>query len=372
MSATPGPRRLALVAAELADDTGSPRPARSLSRRRARLSSAAEQLRVLEALPLVHDARPAQFAPLAGEGLRPARLEVFQINLGKLCNMTCRHCHVDAGPDRTDAMMSDATVEQVLAAMRRSSAHTVDITGGAPELHPRFEDVVTAALEAGKHVMDRCNLSVLLLPRSVRLVDWLAERGVEVVASLPHPRRMNTDAQRGAGAHARSIQALKLLNQAGYGCGDPRRRLTLVSNPAGAFLGASQASLERDWRASLEREHGVRFDRLFVLNNLPIARFLEWLEESGNLESYTQRLVDAFNPATVPGLMCRNTLSVGWDGRLHDCDFNQMLELEAALPSAHVTDFDEAAWQARSIVTARHCFGCTAGAGSSCGGQPTR
>jgi radical SAM/Cys-rich protein len=365
------PRRLSLVTTALAEDVDSPRPTRSLSRRRARLASAAEQLRVLDALPLLHDGKPAEFAPMAGPTLRPARLEVFQINLGKLCNMTCRHCHVDAGPDRSDAMMSDATVEQVLAAMRRSSAHTVDITGGAPELHPRFEDVVDAALAAGKHVMDRCNLSVLLLPRSERLVDWLAERRVEVVASLPHPRRLNTDAQRGEGAHARSIRALELLNAAGYGRGDPGRRLTLVSNPAGAFLGASQLSLEREWRASLERDYGVTFDRLFVLNNLPIARFLEWLESSGNLESYAQRLVDAFNPAAVAGVMCRNTLSVGWDGRLHDCDFNQMLELEAALPSAHVADFDEAAWQARPIVTARHCFGCTAGAGSSCGGQKT-
>jgi len=357
------PIRLDEVAAELARDA-SPRPAQSLRRRRAPLASPAAQLGVLASVPLA-----AEFGARA-PGLAPATLEVLQVNLGKLCNMTCRHCHVDAGPDRTDAMMDDATVEDVIAAIGRSSAHTVDLTGGAPELHPRFRDLVQAAVDAGMHVMDRCNLTVLLLPRNAGLVDWLAERGVEVVASLPHYRRPNTDAQRGDGVYERSLRALRVLNGAGYGKGDPRRRLTLVSNPAGAFLGASQASVEREWREGLRRNCGVTFDRLFVLNNMPIARFLEWLQDSGNLEGYLQRLVNAFNPAAVDGLMCRNTLSVGWDGRLYDCDFNQMLELELAAPAGgHIRGFDEAAWQRRRITTARHCFGCTAGAGSSCGGQ---
>ena len=338
---------------------------RSLRRRGAALASPARQLELLESLPL----GDASFEEKAGEALRPAALDIFQVNLGKLCNMTCRHCHVDAGPDRVDAMMHDAVVEQVIAALRRSSAHTVDITGGAPELHARFRDVVQASVDAGKHVMDRCNLTVLLLPRSAGLVDWLGERGVEVVASLPHFRRPNTDAQRGEGVFDNSIRALRLLNQAGYGRGAARRRLTLVSNPAGAFLGGSQATLQRDWQQALARDFGVTFDRLIVLNNMPIARFLEWLEQSGNLEAYMQRLLDAFNPAALGGLMCRNTLSVGWDGRLYDCDFNQMLDLELALPLAHIAAFDEQAWLARKIVSARHCFGCTAGAGSSCGGQ---
>jgi radical SAM/Cys-rich protein len=325
---------------------------------------------MLAALPLERDGRRVEFDQVVGRALGPTRLEIFQVNLGKLCNMTCRHCHVDAGPDRTDAMMDDATLDQVLAAVRRSGAPTVDITGGAPELHPRFRDLVQAAVDAGKKVMDRCNLTVLLLPRSAGLVDWLAEREVEVVASLPHWRRPNTDAQRGDGVFERSVRALRVLNAAGYGRGDPKRRLTLVSNPAGAYLGASQASVEREWRDGLARTHGVTFDRLFMLNNMPIARFLEWLQASGNLESYLQRLVNAFNPAAVQGLMCRNTLSVGWDGRLYDCDFNQMLELEIDRRAGpHIRDFDEAAWRRRRIVTARHCFGCTAGAGSSCGGQ---
>ena len=359
------PIRLEEVAGELAQDRATPRATQSLQRRAAPLAAPQEQLRLLKAVML-----DAEFDALAGKDLRPARLEIFQVNLGKLCNMTCKHCHVDAGPDRTDAMMDDATLEQVLAAIRRTGAHTVDLTGGAPELHPRFRDVVQAAIDAGKHVMDRCNLTVLLLPRNASLVDWLAERNVEIVASLPHYRRPNTDAQRGDGAFERSVRALRILNAAGYGKGDPQRRLTLVSNPAGAFLGASQASVEREWREGLQRNFGVSFDRLFVLNNMPISRFLEWLQASGNLESYMERLVNAYNPAALSGLMCRNTLSVGWDGRLYDCDFNQMLDLEVELPAGpHVRDFDEAAWQQRRIVTARHCFGCTAGAGSSCGGQ---
>jgi radical SAM/Cys-rich protein len=356
--------RLEEVVAELAADRASPRATQSLRRRAAPLASPVEQLRLLETVPL-----DAEFDALAGAALQPARLDIFQVNLGKLCNMTCRHCHVDAGPDRTDAMMDDATLEQVIAALRKSSAHTVDLTGGAPELHPRFRDLVQAAVDAGKHVMDRCNLTVLLLPRNAGLVDWLAERNVEIVASLPHWRRPNTDAQRGDGVYERSVRALRVLNAAGYGKGDPQRRLTLVSNPAGAFLGASQASVEREWRDGLMRSFGVTFDRLYMLNNMPIARFLEWLQDSGNLEAYLQRLTNAFNPAAVDGLMCRSTLSVGWDGRLYDCDFNQMLELGLQGGGAHIRDFDELAWRHRRIVTARHCFGCTAGAGSSCGGQ---
>ena len=357
--------RLEEVAAELAQDPATPRAAQSLRRRAAPLASPAEQLRLLKTV-LPHE----EFGARAGADLRPAALEIFQVNLGKLCNMTCRHCHVDAGPDRTDAMMDDATVEQVLAAIRRTGAHTVDITGGAPELHPRFRDVVQAAFVAGKHVMDRCNLTVLLLPRNAGLVDWLAERDVEIVASLPHYRRPNTDAQRGEGVYERSIRALRILNAAGYGKGNAQRRLTLVSNPAGAFLGAAQASTEREWREGLAQHYGVSFDRLFVLNNMPISRFLEWLRDSGNLEAYMERLVNAYNPAAVAGLMCLNTLSVGWDGRLYDCDFNQMLDLEIALPAGpHIRDFDEETWQHRRVVTASHCFGCTAGAGSSCGGQ---
>jgi radical SAM/Cys-rich protein len=264
--------------------------------------------------------------------------------------------------------MDRETIDLCLAALDRTAAHTVDITGGAPELNPHFRYLVDQAAARGKHVIDRCNLTVLLLPRFADLPAWLAERGVEVVCSLPHYRKLNTDAQRGDGTFDRSIEALRRLNAAGYGRGDPRRRLTLVSNPAGAFLPGFQASMERDWKAGLARNHGVAFDRLITLNNMPISRFLEWLVETGNLHGYMEHLTRSFNPAAVPGVMCRTTLSVAWDGTLHDCDFNQMLDLPVTLPGEsrpHVRDLDPAALQARVVRTGRHCFGCTAGAGSS-------
>jgi radical SAM/Cys-rich protein len=276
--------------------------------------------------------------------------------------MTCRHCHVDAGPDRVAENMDRKTIDLCLAALDRTGAHTVDITGGAPELNPHFRYLVEQSVARGKHVMDRCNLTVLLLPRCADLPGWLGARGVEIVCSLPHYRRLNTDAQRGEGTFDRSIEALRRLNAAGYGQGDPQRRLTLVSNPAGAFLPGSQASLEREWKAGLARHHGVTFDRLFTLTNMPISRFLDWLVDRGTLQEYMERLVATFNPATVAGLMCRTTISVGWDGTLHDCDFNQMLDLAVDTPPGrrpHVRDLDPAWLEARRIRTARHCHGCS-------------
>lgn len=349
----------------------SPRPSlATLLARRSPLASTERQLELLRGLPLEHEFDEA--LEQSGVDFRPAPVEFLQVNVGKLCNMTCRHCHVDAGPDRTDAMMSDAVVDATLSLLDRTGAHTVDITGGAPELHPRFEDIVRAARQRGKHVIDRCNLTVLLLPRFAGLVDFLATHHVEVVCSLPHYRARNTDAQRGNGTFERSIKALRLLNDAGYGKGDPTRRLTLMSNPAGAFLGGNQAELEQQWKARLKSDFDIDFDRLFVLNNMPISRYLEWLVETGNLDQYMQRLVAAYNPAAAAGVMCHNTLSVSWDGRIFDCDFNQMLDLDAqhgttAAPFT-VHNFDPDAFAARRIRTERHCFGCTAGAGSSCGG----
>ena len=314
-----------------------------------------------------------RLAALGQPTLCRSEIEIFQINLGKLCNMSCRHCHVDAGPDRSDAMMDAVTVEACLRALERTGAHTVDLTGGAPELHPQFRYIVESARARGKHVIDRCNLTVLLTRRMEDLPEWLAHHEVEVVCSLPHYAALNTDTQRGEGTFSKSIEALRRLNAVGYGQGDPRRRLTLMSNPAGAFLAAPQASVEADWRRALTTRYGVSFDRLFALNNMPISRFLEWLTERDQLETYMTRLTRAFNPAAVDGLMCKNTLSVSWDGYVYDCDFNQMLDMKVSGGNGgmRIDDFDPHALGARSIRTGTHCFGCTAGAGSSCSGATT-
>lgn len=357
-------------------DVEGPRTTTSLRRRRVPLSEPAQQLRVLNEVDLTPaPSNTGDFdANVAGAGwpeLRPAELDIFQINVGKLCNMTCRHCHVDAGPDRTDEVMDRKTIDACLRAIDLSGAPTVDVTGGAPELNPHFKYLVDACVERGKHVIDRCNLTILTTRRFADLPQWLAERRVEVVCSLPHYRKLGTDAQRGRGAYEKSIEALRLLNSVGYGTGNPDLTLTLVTNPVGAFLAGSQTSLEAEWKEALRRQHGVTFDRLIALNNMPISRYLEWLMEKGLVEEYMQRLVAAFNPAAIPGLMCRNTLSVSWDGYLYDCDFNQMLDLKMELGgrAPHVRDFDLETWRNHLIRTERHCYGCTAGAGSSCGGQ---
>lgn len=349
----------------------SPKATPSLRSRHAVLAATQSQMDTLDALILPQGNFDTTLDRYGWQSLTPAQLDIFQINLGKLCNMSCRHCHVDAGPDRKESMDRE-TIEACLQALDRTTAHTVDLTGGAPELNPHFRYLVDQCVTRGKHVIDRCNLTVLLLPTMTDLPAWFADRGVEVVCSLPHYRQRNTDAQRGDGTFEQSIAALKRLNAVGYGQGSPHRVLTLVSNPVGAFLAADQQQLEREWKSGLLKNHGITFDRLITLNNMPIARYLEWLEQSGNLQAYMERLVNAFNPATISGLMCRSTLSVSWDGRLFDCDFNQMLDLELRYPQGdrpHIRNFDPDLWFQRQIVTGRHCFGCTAGAGSSCGGS---
>jgi radical SAM/Cys-rich protein len=339
----------------------------SLRSRQSPLGDPRAQLAVLDALPLARDfdreLERAQLWPL-----RPTRIRVFQMNLGKLCNQSCRHCHVDAGPDRRE-VMTRATMQECLRALKGTEIPVVDLTGGAPEMNPDFEWLVRELRALGRHVMDRCNLTILETRRFEHLAAFLAEQRVELVCSLPHPRALGTDAQRGDGVHASSIRALQRLNALGYGDGASGLRLVLVTNPVGAFLPASQASLEAEWKRELLRNHGIRFDALYCITNMPISRYLEWLIASGNLDGYLSRLVDAFNPLAAAGVMCRDTISIGWDGRLYDCDFNQQLELGLADGApAHVRDFDLLALERRQIVTARHCFGCTAGAGSSCGG----
>ena len=334
------------------------------------LASAAEQLRILD--------RPSGSPPfdlrLTQAGIFPLRasgITVFQINVGKLCNQTCRHCHVDAGPDRPETMPLE-TAEHCMQALAKTDIPTVDITGGAPELNPHFRWLVEQSRRLGRHVMDRCNLSVLLLPSQADLAEFLAHHHVEIIASLPSYRASQTDAQRGDGIFEKSMEALRLLNRFGYGRSDSGLALNLVYNPVGAFLPPKQEAIETQFKKELRTKHGVEFNRLYTITNMPISRFLEFLIESGNYDQYMMRLANAFNPTTAAGVMCRYTLSVGWDGRLYDCDFNQMLELpvDHGAPS-HIRDFDPAQLHHRQIVTRNHCFGCTAGSGSSCGGSVT-
>ncbi|HKT34608.1 MAG TPA: arsenosugar biosynthesis radical SAM (seleno)protein ArsS [Nitrospira sp.] len=303
--------------------------------------------------------------PLCATGIT-----VFQINVGKLCNQTCRHCHVDAGPDRQECMTSE-TARQCIEALARTDIPTVDITGGAPELNENFRWLVKKARSLGRHVMDRCNLSVLLIPSQSDLAEFLAQHHVEVVASLPYHRASQTDAQRGAGVFEKSIEGLQRLNRLGYGKRGSGLVLNLVHNPVGAFLPPKQDAIEAQFRKELHTRHGVEFNHLYTITNMPISRFLEFLLESGNYEGYMERLANAFNPAAVSGVMCRYTLSVGWDGTLYDCDFNQMLDLPVADGPSHISTFDLARLQHRRIVIRNHCYGCTAGAGSSCGGAVT-
>ena len=314
--------------------------------------------------PRFHErVKTAGLMPLAATGI-----DVLQVNVGKLCNQTCRHCHVDAGPDRTE-VMSRKTAELCLAALARTGAKTLDITGGAPELAPVFRFLVEGATALGRRVIDRCNLSVLLLPGQQDLGVFLARHRVEVIASLPYFQAAQTDAQRGDGVFDASVRGLLLLNGLGYGRGDSGLVLNLVHNPVGAFLPPPQADLERRFKGELLRRHGIVFDRLFTITNMPISRYLEYLIGSGNLASYMERLVGAFNPAAASHVMCRTMISVGFDGTIYDCDFNQMLDLPVASGAArHIRDFDPARLATRGIVTGRHCFGCTAGSGSSCGG----
>ncbi|TAL09309.1 MAG: radical SAM/Cys-rich domain protein [Nitrospirae bacterium] len=301
--------------------------------------------------------------------LRALRIDTLQVNVGKLCNQTCTHCHVDAGPTRTE-IMTRATAEAVLEVVRRyPELRTVDITGGAPEMNPHFEYLVEQSKASGRHVMDRCNLTVFFVRDKQHLPKFLADHQVEVVASLPCYLEDNVDQQRGKGVYGRSIEALQQLNALGYGQEGSGLTLNLVYNPLGPKLPPPQAGLEADYRDELAKRFGIRFNRLYTITNMPINRFLDDLHRSGQYEAYMEKLIMGFNPSSVDGLMCRNLISVNWDGRLSDCDFNQMLDLpvEDAAPQT-IHEFDLARLARRRVVTGMHCYGCTAGAGSSCGG----
>ena len=303
--------------------------------------------------------------------LRASAVEVLQINVGKLCNQACKHCHVDAGPLRTEIMTSE-TVEQVLDAIRKFEISTIDITGGAPEMNPSFRYLVHESRSLGCHVIVRHNLTVMFEPGQEDLPQFFREHEIEVISSLPYFLEQQTDAQRGWGVFKKSIEALHRLNEVGYGIENSGFILNLVYNPVGAFLPPPQESIEADFKRELLNRYGISFNHLFTITNMPIKRFLDYLRRSGNEERYRRKLTEAFNPATVAGLMCRTLVSVDWTGRLYDCDFNQMLELGVApdMPQ-RIADFNPEKLARRRIMTGSHCFGCTAGPGSSCGGAVT-
>ncbi len=334
------------------------------------LASPSEQLKLLQEsgshLPFEAQLNRAGLSPLCATGIT-----VFQINVGKLCNQTCHHCHVDAGPDRPETMSLE-TAEHCMKALAKTDIPTVDITGGAPELNPHFRWLVEQSCRLGRHVMDRCNLSVLLLPSQADLATFLADHQVEIIASLPSYQASQTDAQRGEGIFEKSLEGLRRLNRLGYGRPSSGLALNLVYNPVGAFLPPKQEAIEAQFKKQLLAKYGIAFNRLYTITNMPISRFLEFLIESGNYDQYMTRLANPLNPAATASVMCRSTLSVGWDGRLYDCDFNQMLDLPVNHGApAHIRDFDPTQLHHRRIVTRNHCYGCTAGSGSSCGGTVT-
>ncbi|MDZ7839912.1 MAG: arsenosugar biosynthesis radical SAM (seleno)protein ArsS [Gammaproteobacteria bacterium] len=302
--------------------------------------------------------------------LKRAHLTELQVNVGKLCNQACSHCHVDAGPKRTE-IMTPEIMARIVAWLEDAGIAHVDITGGAPELNPGFHRFVDDILQAGARVTSRCNLTVLFEPGQEDLAQWYADRQVRLVCSLPCYSRRNVDAQRGKGVFGKSIEALKALNEVGYSS-DPELVLDLVYNPGGASLPPCQESLQEEYRERLWEDFGIRFNNLFTLANLPINRFAHFLERQGKAEEYQHLLIDNFNPDTVNGLMCRHIISVDWEGRVYDCDFNQMLELPMGMNGVqYLWDIDSRELADQPIRVDRHCFGCTAGAGSSCGGALT-
>ncbi len=301
--------------------------------------------------------------------LMPTNLEIFQVNMGKMCNQTCKHCHVDAGPDRREIMTRE-TMETILKVLATSTTHTVDLTGGAPEMNPQFRWFVEQLSQLKKKIIVRCNLTIIMANKSYHdLPAFYKKHNVHIVSSLPYYDKDKTDRQRGDGVFQDSISALKLLNSIGYGKEGTGLKLDLVYNPAGAFLPGNQAALESDFKKELMRLFNIEFNQLFAITNMPISRYLDYLIESENYEGYMEELVNAFNPTAAKGVMCRNTISISWDGYLYDCDFNQMLDLKINGGKVHLDQYEEASMSKRSIILNQHCYGCTAGAGSSCSGE---
>ncbi len=332
------------------------------------LALANEQLKILNDNSTTFTHFDDKYKLTGEDALTAGKVEILQVNVGKMCNQVCKHCHVDAGPDRKEIMTKE-TMQYCLDALKKTDIAKVDLTGGAPEMNPNFKWFVDEIKKLDRHVMVRSNLTILQANGFEDYAEFMAKHNVEIISSLPYYKASFTDKQRGDGVFDKSIAAIKKLNELGYGKDNSGLTLDLVYNPVGAFLPPSQHQLEQDYKRELLRNFGIVFNNLYTITNMPISRFLDYLIESGNYESYMQKLIDSFNPSAALNVMCKFTLSVGWDGALFDCDFNQMLEmnLNHGAPN-HIRNFDLAKLEQRRIITGQHCYGCTAGAGSSCGG----
>jgi len=306
-----------------------------------------------------------RISDICGGPLVPADIMILQVNLGYLCNMTCKHCHVSAAADRQEVMGKE-TIEAILRVLGETDITTLDITGGAPELNPHFFRLVEDAKRIGKHVMVRTNLTIFFERGMDSLPEFYSSSGVEVIASMPFYLESDVDRVRGRGTFQKCIEAIKELNRLGYGERGPEKKLNLVYNPSGAFMCPPQDMLEKDYKRELMARFGVTFDRLYTFSNMPIGRFRDYLIRTGNFEKYMEKLICAFNPETLDGLMCRHLINIGWEGTLHDCDFNQMLRLGLHGPSSQdIADFDYQKLLKRTINVGDHCYGCTAGQGST-------
>jgi radical SAM/Cys-rich protein len=349
-------------------------PVKSLKAQKNELGESAFQLKVLndevrigKKLPLFKD----KLLEIGIYPLKPTRIEIFQINVGKMCNQVCKHCHVDAGPDRKEIMTKE-TMQQCIDVLKKHKFSVIDLTGGAPEMNNNFRWFIEGirAVDQNIKIIVRCNLTIILAnPKYNDLPQFFKKHLIEVVSSLPATNASRTNSQRGDGVFEDSIKALQMLNEVGYGIDNTGLILNLVYNPAGAFLPASQESLEKEFKRVLNDKYKIKFNSLFAITNIPISRFLDYLIVSGNFGSYMDKLLEAYNPEAASKVMCRNTLSIGWDGSLYDCDFNQMLDLKVNTKATHIKNFDFEELNNRSITVNQHCYGCTAGAGSSCGGE---
>lgn len=349
-------------------------PVKSLKAQKHELGETSFQLHILnddeklgQHLPSFHD----KLKPIGLFPLLPTEIDIFQVNVGKMCNQVCKHCHVDAGPDRKE-IMTEETMQLCLNVLKNHKFKVIDLTGGAPEMNSYFRWFIEQirAIDSEINIIVRCNLTIILANKKYHdLPEFFKKHQIEVVSSLPFYTANRTDSQRGDGVFEDSIQALQMLNAVGYGQLGTNLILNLVYNPAGAFLPSGQVGLEREFKRALKTKYGIDFNHLFCITNIPISRFLDYLLVSGNYAGYMEKLVNSFNPVAAANVMCRTTLSVGWDGFLYDCDFNQMLDLKVASKAKHLRDFDFDELSKRSIVINQHCYGCTAGAGSSCGGE---